>query len=90
MLIAIFILLSFAFGVALMGYIDNKKEDKDSEYNNRRTAVINFMIQNLYRKGKKIDQPTLDIIRGWSDHCAKYKIYPSDIRTQLIIKNLCK
>lgn len=92
-IIALLILLTFACGMALGGYLSEKKENEKNEYEyrQRRYKVDAFMIHNLYVKGKgKLSQSELDIIRGWADHCAKYDIKPSDIRTQLIIKNLLK
>ena len=92
-IIALLILLAFACGMAFGGYLLERKEEEDKtyEYRAHRNKVINFMIHQLYIKGKgKMNQAELDIVKGWADHCAKYGINPSDIRTQLIIKNLLK
>lgn len=92
-IIALLILLAFACGMAFGGYLLERKEEEDKAYEFRthRNKVSNFMIHQLFLKGKgKMSQAELDIVKGWADHCAKYGINPSDIRTQLIIKNLLK
>lgn len=91
MLIAILILVFFAFIMAVTGYLNEKFEEE-----HRQTAiklhankVKSFMIHQLYIKGaKKLSQDELDVIKSWSLNCGIKEIRPSDIRTQLIIKKI--